>query len=151
MSDTCKICGVLHDGSGSVCSRCLADSAQNTTSFAPVENTSPSITTEIIYPDDDFSLVIVKGPSVGETFHIENEEIMIGRDINADVFLNDMTVSREHATIVHRGETVIIRDAGSLNGTYVNGICVDESELHSGDRIQIGTFHLKFTHNPKGR
>jgi pSer/pThr/pTyr-binding forkhead associated (FHA) protein len=123
---------------------------QGTTSFSPVGSSDPSITSEIISPEDDFSLVIIKGPSVGELFTIEREEILIGRDIHADVFLNDMTVSREHATIVHRGDTVIIRDAGSLNGTYVNGICIDESELHSGDRIQIGTFQLKFSRNPKG-
>jgi len=147
MASLCKICNLTHEGEGAYCPRCLDESTQSTTSFAPVGNTDPSITSEILSPDDDFSLVIVKGPSVGETFTISPEEIVIGRDVNADVFLNNMTVSREHATIVHRGETVIIRDAGSLNGTYVNGICVDESELHSGDRIQIGTFHLRFTHN----
>ncbi|MCL2491681.1 MAG: FHA domain-containing protein [Coriobacteriia bacterium] len=125
----------------------MADSSQNTTSFSPVGSGDSSITSEFVKVDDDFSLAIVKGPNVGRTFTIEPEEIMIGRDIHADVFLNDMTVSREHATIVHRGDTVIIRDAGSLNGTYVNGVCVDESELHNGDRIQIGTFHLMFNSN----
>jgi len=143
----CKICGAPVEGEASACARCLADSAQNTTSFAPVGTGSSSITSEIDAVDHGFSLAIVKGPNVGQTFTIQPDEIMIGRDIGAGVFLNDMTVSREHATIVHRGNTVIIRDAGSLNGTYVNGICVEESELHNGDRIQIGTFHLQFIDN----
>jgi hypothetical protein len=142
----CKICGAPVEGDATACSRCIADSAQATTSFAPVGNHVSSITTEIDPVDRGFSLAIVKGPNVGQTFTIQPEEIIIGRDIGADVFLNDMTVSREHATIVHRGDTVIIRDSGSLNGTYVNGVCVEESELNNGDRIQIGTFHLKFLH-----
>ncbi|MCL2818295.1 MAG: FHA domain-containing protein [Actinomycetia bacterium] len=146
-SKNCKICGAPVEGDESVCARCIADSSQSTTSFAPVGTGDSSVTSEIQTVDDEFSLAIVKGPNVGRTFTIEPEEIMLGRDIHADVFLNDMTVSREHASIVHRGDTVIIRDAGSLNGTYVNGVCVDESELHNGDRIQIGTFHLKFFHN----
>jgi pSer/pThr/pTyr-binding forkhead associated (FHA) protein len=149
MPRLCKIGGTSHSGEGSVCKRCLDDSMQGTTSFSPVTGGDSSITSEIITPEDDFSLVIIKGPSVGEIFTITRDEISIGRDIHADVFLNDMTVSREHATIVHRGDAVIIRDSGSLNGTYVNGVCIDESELHNGDRIQIGTFQLKFSHNPK--
>jgi len=149
METTCKICGTALEGDGEICARCIADSSQSTMSFAPVGSGDPSITSDIGAPHEDFSLVIIKGPSVGEVFVIQHDDIMIGRDLHADVFLNDMTVSREHATIVHRGDTVIIRDAGSLNGTYVNGICVDESELYNGDRIQIGTFHLKFNHNLK--
>jgi len=149
MTQVCKICSATFEGDGVACPRCVADSTQSTTSFAPVGAGDSSITSEFNAPHDDFSLVIVKGPSVGETFTIQHDDIVIGRDLHADVFLNDMTVSREHATIVHRGDTAIIRDAGSLNGTYVNGICVDESELHNSDRIQIGTFHLKFIHNLK--
>ena len=149
MTQLCRICGNACDGEGQVCSRCLADTAQNTTSFAPVGDASPGTQPEAIAAGDDFVLVITKGPSLGETFTIKPEEITIGRDVNADVFLNDMTVSREHATIVHRGDTAIIRDSGSLNGTYINGVCVDEAELHNGDEIQIGTFHLSFSHQLK--
>ena len=143
----CKICGAPVESDADVCPRCIEDSTQSTTSFAPIGEGSSSITSEIDALDRGFSLAIVKGPDVGQIFKIAPDEIMIGRDIGAGVFLNDMTVSREHATIVHRGDAVIIRDAGSLNGTYVNGVCVDESELNNGDRIQIGTFHLKFIHN----
>ena len=150
MPSICKACGAETTGTGVLCARCSNEALQSTTTFTPVGDTCTGNAQVKLPVDDDFMLVITKGPSVGEVFTIRPEEIVLGRDVNTDVFLNDMTVSREHATIVHRGDTVVIRDAGSLNGTYVNGVCVDEAELHNGDEIQIGTFHLAFSHNGQG-
>jgi len=150
VSAICKACGTDFEGAATLCARCSQEVTQSTTTFTPVGDVGAGNVQINLPVHDDFMLVITKGPSVGEIFTIQPEEIVLGRDVNADIFLNDMTVSREHATIAHRGDTVIIRDAGSLNGTYVNGVCVDEAELHNGDEIQIGTFHLAFSRNAKG-
>ncbi|TLM87290.1 MAG: FHA domain-containing protein, partial [Actinobacteria bacterium] len=68
----------------------------------------------------------------------------VGRDPESDIFLNDMTVSRSHAEFEVVGDEVTVRDLGSLNGTYVNGVCVDAAPLSHGDLVQIGTFQMVF-------
>ena len=69
----------------------------------------------------------------------------VGRNTDSGVFLDDITVSRSHATIERRdGDAFFVKDGGSLNGTYVNGVQVDETKLASGDEVQIGMFKLIF-------
>ena len=63
---------------------------------------------------------------------------------DSDIFLDDVTVSRKHATFVARGGTYVVRDSGSLNGTYVNRERIDETTLHQGDEVQIGKFRLVY-------
>lgn len=88
--------------------------------------------------------MVRKGPQLGERFYIDRDVLVVGRDPESDVFLNDMTVSRAHATFTTGPSGVTVSDAGSLNGTYVNGLCVDSAELSNGDVVQIGTFQLAF-------
>jgi pSer/pThr/pTyr-binding forkhead associated (FHA) protein len=95
-------------------------------------------------PDDDISLRVVKGPQVGERFFLEGDRITIGRDPEEQLFLSDITVSREHAIITREGAEVRVRDADSLNGTYLNGSIVEDALLKDGDILQIGTFQLRF-------
>jgi pSer/pThr/pTyr-binding forkhead associated (FHA) protein len=81
---------------------------------------------------------------VGERFYLDRPRLVVGRDPASDIFLNDITVSREHAVLdVHPAE-VIVSDAGSLNGTYVNGVSVDRAVLRNGDQLQIGRFQMVF-------
>lgn len=98
------------------------------------------------------TLSIVKGPHAGETFVLDTREISLGRDPKNSVFLNDMTVSRNHARIdIGKGGQglAVIRDFGSLNGTWVDGAIVSEAPLKDGSTIQIGTFRMVFhTNNP---
>jgi len=116
---------------------------QSTTSFVPVGR--PESVKRVEHsPDDEIFLQIVKGPQVGERFYLEGDYIVVGRDPKAQLFLGDVTVSREHVAIVRDGADVSLRDLGSLNGTYLNGDIVEESLLRSGDIIQIGTFQLMF-------
>jgi pSer/pThr/pTyr-binding forkhead associated (FHA) protein len=68
----------------------------------------------------------------------------IGRHPDSSVFLDDVTVSRRHAEIRLSGSEHELRDAGSLNGTYVNGKRVDTVVLAEGDQVQIGKFKLVF-------
>ena len=69
----------------------------------------------------------------------------VGRSPAADVFLDDVTVSRDHAQLVATTEGVVLRDLGSLNGTYVNRRRIEDDELlHDGDELQIGKFRLTY-------
>ena len=72
----------------------------------------------------------------------------IGRDPSCDLFLNNMTVSRLHATITITGDSARIVDEGSLNGTWVNGAVVDQAPLSNGSILQIGTFEMVFQRKP---
>ncbi len=68
----------------------------------------------------------------------------IGRRPDSDVFLDDVTVSRDHALIVRRGGDYYLDDLGSLNGTYVNRPRIDSRRLEDGDELQIGKYKLTF-------
>ena len=87
-------------------------------------------------------LTIVRGPSAGERFILDIAEVTIGRDPKCEVFLNDRTVSRRHAHLSLQGGRAVIEDLGSLNGTWVDGAIVSQSDLHNGSSIQIGTFKM---------
>lgn len=60
------------------------------------------------------------------------------------IFLDDVTVSRRHAAVIEKGDTWVLTDEGSLNGTYVNRERSDRTLLRDGDEIQIGKFRLTF-------
>ena len=89
-------------------------------------------------------LVVRKGPQPGERFYLDRPVVTVGRDPDQDIFLNDMTVSRSHASFSTSDGAVRVRDAGSLNGTYVNGTVEDDVALKDGDIVQIGTFQMVF-------
>jgi pSer/pThr/pTyr-binding forkhead associated (FHA) protein len=90
-------------------------------------------------------LVVQKGPFVGQAFNLEKSNISLGRDPGSDIFLDDITVSRNHANISIFDGGVRISDTGSLNGTYVNQQIVETPTLlSSNDEIQIGKFKLVF-------
>jgi len=89
-------------------------------------------------------LFIIKGPNIGDKFLINKPKITIGRIPESDIFLDDITVSRNHAEIIKRGEEFIIKDSGSLNGSYVNGKIVDSVVLNNMDKIQIGKYMFLF-------
>jgi pSer/pThr/pTyr-binding forkhead associated (FHA) protein len=94
-------------------------------------------------------LVIKGGPSAGSTVLVDKDTTRAGRNPDSDVFLNDITVSRRHAEIMRDGTAFSIKDAGSLNGTYVNRDRVDSAELASGDEVQIGKFKIIFYTAPR--
>ena len=84
------------------------------------------------------------GGRAGETFGVEGERTVVGRSPDCEIFLDDVTVSRRHATLVRQGERVTIEDLGSLNGTFVNRHRVESAPLEDGDEIQIGKYRLTF-------
>jgi pSer/pThr/pTyr-binding forkhead associated (FHA) protein len=89
-------------------------------------------------------LVVLRGPNAGARFLLDSDEVSTGRHPNSDIFLDDVTVSRKHATFRREGDVFLVRDVGSLNGTYVNRERIDEAALKTRDEVQIGKFRLVF-------
>ena len=89
-------------------------------------------------------LVVLRGPNAGARFLLDSDEVSTGRHPNSDIFLDDVTVSRKHATFRREGDVFLVRDVGSLNGTYVNRERIDEVALRTRDEVQIGKFRLVF-------
>lgn len=95
-------------------------------------------------PGDHGVLIVRSGAQAGETFTLEDSITRLGRHPDSEIVLDDITVSRRHADVERVGGTYIARDAGSLNGTYVNQRRIDEAPLRQGDELQVGKFRLVF-------
>ena len=132
------------------CPACGAEIKETTASFALPGEPGGSASDVALEGSDGPLLVVRKGPEVGERFYLDRPSVSIGRDPSADIFLNDITVSREHAVLHVSGNEVSVADAGSLNGTYVNGISVDRAVLRNGDALQIGRFQMIFLAGGEG-
>lgn len=89
-------------------------------------------------------LVVQRGPNAGARFLLDAERTTAGRHPGSDIFLDDVTVSRKHAEFVRREGQFVVRDVGSLNGTYVSRDRIDEAVLRDGDEVQIGKFRMIF-------
>ena len=89
-------------------------------------------------------LVVRRGPSEGTSFLLDADTIVVGRSDDADVLLDDVTVSRRHAQFQRSEAGWVLRDSGSLNGTYVNRDRIDEVVLVGGDEVQIGKYRFVF-------
>ena len=89
-------------------------------------------------------ILIARGSHKGSRFLITAEGASIGRSVENAIFLDDITVSRTHATVQKIDKDFVLKDAGSLNGTYINNVSISERVLVSGDEFQIGKFHLLF-------
>ena len=145
----CTRCGHPNKDDAKFCAECGAPLQGDTTlSLTPVEGEDEAAD-EFPFPHDELEpgqalLLVKRGPNAGSTFLIENDVTTAGRRPESDVFLDDVTVSRNHAKVERRAGAFFVRDEGSLNGTYVNGERVEETKLASGDEIQIGLFKLVF-------
>ena len=90
------------------------------------------------------TLTVTKGPLKGQVFDLDPLPVVIGRDPECDLFLNNMTVSRRHAIIEKEGNQLILKDLGALNGTWIDGKITDKAELTDGTLVQVGTFSMRF-------
>ena len=84
------------------------------------------------------------GGRVGESFPVAGERMSIGRRPDSEVFLDDVTVSRDHALLIRRADQWYLDDCGSLHGTYVNRSRIESQRLDEGDELQIGKYKLTF-------
>ena len=89
-------------------------------------------------------LVVQRGPNAGSRFLLDTDVTSAGRAPDSDIFLDDVTVSRRHAEFTRAAQGYLVRDVGSLNGTYVNRERIEEVLLADGDEVQIGKYRLVF-------
>jgi pSer/pThr/pTyr-binding forkhead associated (FHA) protein len=149
----CTHCGHRNAVTARFCSSCgvalEADSGEETTiTFAPVDGTGEILDEDMAVAVGELhetAMVVVKrGPNAGSKFVLEGDVTRAGRHPDSDIFLDDITVSRRHAEIHREAQGYKVRDAGSLNGTYLNRERIDEAPLSNGDELQIGKFRLVF-------
>ena len=98
-------------------------------------------------PSGSALLVGRRGPNAGARFLLDADLTIVGRHPEADIFLDDVTVSRRHAQFLRNGKNFVISDLGSLNGTYLSGERIDASQptpLADRAEVQVGKFRLTF-------
>ena len=87
--------------------------------------------------------IIIYNPDGEKVVQLQNYNT-IGRHPNNSIQILDRIVSKQHAIIYKEGDTFIIKDLKSLNGTYINGIKITETTLQNGDGIVLGTTKIRF-------
>jgi pSer/pThr/pTyr-binding forkhead associated (FHA) protein len=147
----CNQCGHRNTAGSNFCSSCGAPLASlredpTTVTFVPETGEgSDDMAVEFGELRAGVGLLVVKrGPNVGSRFALDADIVRAGRHPESDIFLDDITVSRRHAEILREGGRYVVRDVGSLNGTYLNRERVESAPLTDGDELQIGTFKLVF-------
>jgi pSer/pThr/pTyr-binding forkhead associated (FHA) protein len=95
-------------------------------------------------PSGNALLIVRRGPNKGSRFLLDSDVITVGRHPNADIFLDDVTVSRRHAEIKRANGKFTVTDLASLNGTYYEGSRVDVQTLVDGSELQVGKYHFTF-------
>ena len=138
-----ELTSTLHLGLRSVVGDSPADLISDLISHANKEERQ--IIEGVISGDGNSAMVFIhRGAQKGSRFLVTADGVTIGRSPESSIFLDDVTVSRKHASIKKAGTHFTFKDSGSLNGSYVNNESVTEKVLTSGDEIQIGKFHLLF-------
>ncbi len=152
MAQHCPECGMQNDDGANYCQRCGA--------FLGSAEPTPGATTATYRVDEAGDVEEVKleevvergaalvirtgGGRAGESFPLEAERLTVGRRPDSDIFLDDVTVSRDHAVLVRRGSDYYLDDLGSLNGTYVNRRRIESHRLSDGDELQVGKYKLAY-------
>ena len=148
MAMHCPECGSLVSEGANYCPRCgafVGDESAGQTGGWRVGETGELAAVSIDEGTDGAVLVVrAGGGRAGESFLLDGDRMTIGRRPDSSIFLDDITVSRDHAVLVHRGSEWWIDDCGSLNGTYVNRERIDSRRLEDGDELQIGKYRLAF-------
>ncbi len=145
----CTQCGHRNPKDARFCANCGNRLQEETTvSFTPTELEEEA--GEVAAPPHSeleagqALLSVQRGPNAGSKFLIDKDVTTAGRHPESDIFLDDVTVSRRHAEFRRHDGKFFIHDVGSLNGTYVNRMRVESTELATGDELQIGKFKLTF-------
>ena len=148
----CTSCGTRNRDDARYCASCgraLGESDETTISLQAAAEIEDETGEHIDLPIDELEagqalLVVRRGPNAGSKFLLDSDVTTVGRHPESDIFLDDITVSRRHAEIRRKDERFVVHDVGALNGTYVNRDRVDETQLATGDELQIGKFKLLF-------
>ncbi|WP_372791338.1 FHA domain-containing protein [Paraconexibacter sp.] len=155
MAVHCPECAFVNTDGANYCQKCGAYLGGTGTDAAAGESSTATYrvgeTGEFI--PVDLEEIVAKGAAlviragggrVGESFPLDGERHSIGRRPDSAVFLDDVTVSRDHALMVRRGGDWYLDDLGSLNGTYVNRQRIESQRLEDGDELQVGKYKLTF-------
>jgi len=152
----CTNCGHHNPDGANFCSSCGAplasSSADRTLRLHAVDPSQDApgpqddVVVDLAQVESNAGVLVVRsGPTAGQRISLDRRLTRLGRHPQGDVTLDDITVSRRHADIERMDDgNYEVRDAGSLNGTYVNGERVDEARLANGDEVQIGKFRMVF-------
>jgi hypothetical protein len=145
----CQECGFQNPEAANYCARCGALLQKGEASVETTQSLSPEEVGEL----DHEPVVGLEGPALvvrqgggraGESFHPTGERTRIGRSPECEIFLDDVTVSRNHAVLIARPNGYAVEDQGSLNGTFVNRRRIDTALLQGGDELQIGKYRMTF-------
>ncbi len=150
----CNRCGHRNPPTSGFCSACgsvldlVDDRTITLTKVDPLQD-APGPDDDIVVDLDEIAagtaiLVVRSGEEEGDYFVLSSAVTTIGRHAESTIVLDDITVSRRHSEIHKTEGRYLVKDAGSLNGTYVNQERVDVAELRQGDELQVGKFHLVF-------
>ncbi|CAN5669926.1 hypothetical protein BH20ACT1_BH20ACT1_13970 [soil metagenome] len=150
----CNQCGHANPDRGNFCSSYGAvldvRGDYHTITLSPIDGQAGPPSEEVSVtldevPEGSGMLVIKRGPGAGSKFVLEQPVVSAGRHPDSDIFLDDVTVSRRHAEVLRRPDGYVLRDAGSLNGTYLNRERIEEeATISNGDEVQIGRCELGF-------
>ena len=151
----CTRCGHANPPGSRFCSNCgnplvagqRPAEVTSTIAFGALGITEPTDETGEVPAYDESgiaALVVRRGPNAGSRFPLDQEVTTAGRSPDSEIFLDDVTVSRRHAEVTRTAQGFLVRDVGSLNGTYVNRERIEELLLADGDEVQIGKYRLVF-------
>ena len=142
----CPECGAEVSPDTKFCAECgtKLEVGQSTVSYAPSFNDEVEATTAGVEGAALIEMDQVEGTAGRRMHDLGDEVVTVGRGQESSIFLDDVTVSRKHAEIMHEQSGYRIRDVGSLNGTYVNRVRVDAVDLRNGDEIQVGKYRFRF-------
>lgn len=150
----CNQCGHRNPPDSSFCSSCgtVLDSLQDHTvtlsKVDPLQESAGTADDVVVnlgdLPTEAASLVVRNGSQAGTALSLAARITRLGRHSDSEISLDDITVSRRHAEIERTDTGYVVRDTGSLNGTYVNQQRIEEAPLHHGDELQVGKFRLVF-------
>jgi len=148
----CPECGFVNDESANYCQKCGAylhpgeEAEDSTTMTYAIDETGELKPVDLDEVTSQGAALVIRagGGRVGESFPLDGDRMTIGRRPDSDIFLDDVTVSRDHALLVRRGGDLYLDDLGSLNGSYVNRRRIESHRLEDGDELQIGKYKLTF-------
>ncbi|WP_405372637.1 MULTISPECIES: FHA domain-containing protein [unclassified Microbacterium] len=158
MDDTNRPGGDIHRDAETSAQPRLVDATQtfghdSDLSFVPFGSELTAAEVEAInaLPARAALLIVRSGPTAGARYLLDTDVTTVGRHPEADIFFDDVTVSRRHAEITRTGSVFELIDQRSLNGTYVNGERVDRAALIDGAEVRVGKFRLNFFVAPAER
>jgi len=147
----CPECGFVNAEGANYCQKCgaflgEAKEGGDTTEVYQVDETGEIKPVDLEEVTHEGATLVIRsgGGRSGEAFNVAGKRMTIGRSPEAEIFLDDVTVSRNHALLVSRRDGLYIDDLGSLNGTYVNRRRIESHRLRNGDELQVGKYKLTY-------